>query len=116
MIIKHSIKYSVLDKSSGVAKGGTNGQLPISFGDFPIVTFITMVGWSTTICIRNNNLTHIKKQILRSRRQHVFKYKGNKQNILVAAKLLLNMRDIVSPYAIGSSCFKLLGLRVRAFI
>ncbi|CAF3610773.1 unnamed protein product [Rotaria socialis] len=29
-----------LEPRSGVAKGGANGQLPISFGDLPILTFI----------------------------------------------------------------------------
>ena len=42
---------------------------------------------------------HIKKQILRSLGQHFFfNYKGNKQKILIAAKLLLNVCDIASPY------------------
>ncbi|CAM4817639.1 unnamed protein product [Rotaria magnacalcarata] len=29
-------------RCSGVAKGGANGQLPVSFGDLPIVTFISL--------------------------------------------------------------------------
>ena len=56
-----------------------------------------MVGWSRTIYIRENNITHIKKQIIRSLRQH-FNDKGNKQKILIAVKLLLNVCDIASSY------------------
>ncbi|CAF3361879.1 unnamed protein product [Rotaria socialis] len=32
-----------LEPRSGVAKGGANGQLPISFGDLPILTFIKLI-------------------------------------------------------------------------
>ncbi|CAM4825674.1 unnamed protein product [Rotaria magnacalcarata] len=39
----------------------------------------------------------------------------NKIFYIVAVKFLLNIRDIVSPYAIGSSCSKLVGLRLHGF-